>query len=327
MLTVFLEIEMEGAVLGWLTVELYDEIFPTAAAHFNALCDASPFVTKSGRELSYKDSQIFRIIPGFMVQGGDIISNDGMSATTIEDGQECFTERGVCRDALQLLSHDRRGLLCTATKGTLDTNNSQFYITLGPCPWQDGRDIIFGSVVSGYHILANLECLGTPSGAIQNDQYITISNCGNLTLKQQIEPEVTVGRSIGGAGPSRKILPLRQVVRRFINEAKERTEREKLQSLTDPESDAIRGSEHDSPQRSDPATGGKDTDRNARNGDHARASSRPAPDTRSANHTSYPDRTDGSVPNPLVCQPQDLMKEVKAYCKSSRGLRPTFTDT
>jgi len=45
-----------------------------------------------------------------------------------------------------------------------DTNNSQFFITLVPCPWLDGRHVVFGKLVAGYDVLRKIEEAGTGGG-------------------------------------------------------------------------------------------------------------------------------------------------------------------
>lgn len=44
------------------------------------------------------------------------------------------------------------------------TNNSQFFITFGPCPWLDGEHVVFGQLESGADVLDQIEAQGTPGG-------------------------------------------------------------------------------------------------------------------------------------------------------------------
>eukprot|EP01054_Gregarina_sp_Poly1_P004017 Gregarina_sp_Poly_1__4016@NODE_2213_length_2478_cov_88_958109_g1427_i0_p2_GENE_NODE_2213_length_2478_cov_88_958109_g1427_i0NODE_2213_length_2478_cov_88_958109_g1427_i0_p2_ORF_typecomplete_len137_score7_05Pro_isomerase/PF00160_21/7_2e18_NODE_2213_length_2478_cov_88_958109_g1427_i017952205 len=77
-----------------------------------------------------------------------------------------------------LFFHDQAGLLCTASLGRPNTNTSQFYITIAPCPWQDGRDVVFGRIVGGMKVLVRLEQLGSARGIVNGD--VRIANCGVL---------------------------------------------------------------------------------------------------------------------------------------------------
>eukprot|EP01057_Protomagalhaensia_wolfi_P004895 Protomagalhaensia_wolfi_Nauph_80__4894@NODE_513_length_2405_cov_120_692730_g382_i0_p3_GENE_NODE_513_length_2405_cov_120_692730_g382_i0NODE_513_length_2405_cov_120_692730_g382_i0_p3_ORF_typecomplete_len109_score10_00Pro_isomerase/PF00160_21/1_9e26_NODE_513_length_2405_cov_120_692730_g382_i0199525 len=103
------------------------------------LCTGQLGNGKCGRPLHYKGTSIFRIIPGFMIQGGDIVNDNGTA------GESAFDSTFFDDDPSPHL-HDQAGLLCTASLGRPNTNTSQFYITTAPCPWQDGRDVVFGKV-------------------------------------------------------------------------------------------------------------------------------------------------------------------------------------
>jgi cyclophilin family peptidyl-prolyl cis-trans isomerase len=59
-----------------------------------------------------------------------------------------------------------------------NTNGSQFFITFVPCPWIDGKHVIFGKVVKGQEVVKQLEKLGTGVG--KTTEKIIITNCGQL---------------------------------------------------------------------------------------------------------------------------------------------------
>ncbi|XP_041379223.1 probable inactive peptidyl-prolyl cis-trans isomerase-like 6 [Gigantopelta aegis] len=96
---------------------------------------------------------LHRIVPHGWIQGGDICGGSGSSGMSIYGptfADECFA-----------VSHDSRGILGMVNHG-LNTNNSQFYITLAPAKWMDRLMLPLGKrVIEGTRILENLEMVDT----------------------------------------------------------------------------------------------------------------------------------------------------------------------
>eukprot|EP00946_MAST-07B_sp_MAST-7B-sp1_P003648 g3648.t1 len=135
--------------LGAMLFQLYFSQAPIACDNFAEHCSKSYFVGTS----------FHRLIPGFMVQGGDPTGTGrgGESAFTSEGGTKTF------RDEFSDLRHDGRGVLAMANSGP-DTNASQFYITFGPSPHLDGKHTIFGQMISGAEVLDRIEKVPLVSG-------------------------------------------------------------------------------------------------------------------------------------------------------------------
>jgi len=167
---VFFDIAIKQSPAGRITFELFKDKAPKTAENFRALCTGEKGVGKSGKKLHYAGSSFHRVIPQFMVQGGDFTRGNGTGGESIyglKFPDENFT-----------VKHDVPGLLSMANAGP-NTNGSQFFITTVRCNWLDGKHTVFGKVVSGMEVLKAVEALGTPSGQPQSPVVITAS--GELT--------------------------------------------------------------------------------------------------------------------------------------------------
>lgn len=173
------EISVDEGILGRVYFELFDQLCPMTCQNFKGLCTGQYGQTPSGTDLYYKGTSFFRVIPNFIIQGGDISrQGDGTG------GQSIWSR--YFKDESFLISHASSGLLSMVNEGP-DTNQSQFFITCAPCPWLDGRNVVFGRVISGYDVLARIEACGSPSGAVQ-DTSIRITDCG-LSDRKEIPKE------------------------------------------------------------------------------------------------------------------------------------------
>ncbi len=117
--------------MGDFAVELLEDKAPQTTANFIRLA----------QDGFYDGLTFHRVIDGFMIQGGDP-GGDGTGGPgyTIKD------EFGPG------LRHDSPGILSMANAGP-DTGGSQFFITVAPAPWLDGKHAIFGKVSSGYNVV------------------------------------------------------------------------------------------------------------------------------------------------------------------------------
>ena len=121
---------------GAIEVELFDEDAPKTVANF----------TKLAGEGFYDGVIFHRVIPDFMIQGGDPTgTGTGGPGYQFEDE---FNENEIVRGALAM-----------ANAGP-NTNGSQFFIvTADACPWLDGKHTVFGRVTSGMEAVDAIESL------------------------------------------------------------------------------------------------------------------------------------------------------------------------
>ena len=119
----FFDISINGEDEGRIEFKLFPNC-PKTSLNFKKLCTGEMGVGVHEKKLHYHNSKIHRIIPDFMVQGGDITHGDGTGGESIY--KENFKDENFEN------KHTCKGLLSMANRGP-NTNSSQFFITLCPC--------------------------------------------------------------------------------------------------------------------------------------------------------------------------------------------------
>ncbi|WP_257452638.1 peptidylprolyl isomerase [Archangium lipolyticum] len=140
---------------GNIVVKLFSKDAPLTVANFVGLAtgeqtwkDPKSGEVKQGTPL-YQNVIFHRVIPGFMIQGGDPL---GMGSGTPGYNFEDEFQSGR--------SFDKPGLLAMANRGP-ETNGSQFFITVSTPQHLNNRHTIFGEVVKGYDVVEKISTVPT----------------------------------------------------------------------------------------------------------------------------------------------------------------------
>lgn len=136
--------------MGDISIELYWKHAPNTCRNFAELA----------RRGYYNETIFHRIITDFMIQGGDP-TGTGRGGTSIYGStfaDEIHSE----------LKHSGAGILSMANSGP-NTNGSQFFITLAPCQWLDGKHTIFGRIYSGMQVIKRIGLVETDTNDRPNE--------------------------------------------------------------------------------------------------------------------------------------------------------------
>jgi len=166
---VFFDIGIDGQPAGRVVLGLFGNAAPKTVENFRALATGEKGKSASGATLHYKGTPFHRVIPGFMLQGGDFTAGNGTGGESIYGST--FADEDFS------LRHERPGMLSMANRGP-NTNGSQFFITTVPTPWLDGRNVVFGRVVEGMDVVRKVEALGSQSG--RTLRAVSIMDAGEL---------------------------------------------------------------------------------------------------------------------------------------------------
>lgn len=145
--------------MGTIEIELFANKTPKTVENFVGLANKG-----------YYNGVIFhRVIDKFMIQGGD--------PTGTGRGGESFWGGKFEDEIVPDLKHEGEGILSMANAGP-NTNGSQFFITLVPTPWLDGKHTVFGKVIKGMEVVRAI-------GKVQTNQQ-------DRPLKDVVMEKVTI---------------------------------------------------------------------------------------------------------------------------------------
>jgi len=134
---------------GTFKVKLFPQQAPKTVENFVGLAEGTkeftdPATGKPTKKAFYNGLKFHRVIPDFMIQGGDPLGT-GTGGPGYKFGDEFSKE----------LRHNKPGLLSMANAGP-GTNGSQFFVTVAATPWLDDKHTIFGEVIEGMDVVTGI---------------------------------------------------------------------------------------------------------------------------------------------------------------------------
>lgn len=183
---VFLDVDIDKQRVGRIIIGLYGQVVPKTVENFRTLCTGEMGKAANGKALHYKGIPFHRIIPGFMIQGGDIVFGNGRGNLSIYGGT--FPDENF------KIKHSHAGVVSMVNSGP-DSNGSQFFITTVKTFWLDGEHVAFGKVIEGMDTVFAIEGgAGTYSGKPRKK--VIIADSGEIPKnKWDEESHVTASTS------------------------------------------------------------------------------------------------------------------------------------
>lgn len=178
----YMDITIDNKPVGRIVIGLHGTVVPQTVRNFETLCNGN--TTMGPVALKYAGSTFHRIIPGFMIQGGDFTRHNGTGGRSIYG----TPTDGRFMDENFQLKHLGPGIVSMANSGP-HTNGSQFFITTSRTAHLDNRHVVFGTIIDGWDVVQLIESYGSSSGRPMAD--IRVSAAGVMKEEEHLVKDTT----------------------------------------------------------------------------------------------------------------------------------------
>ena len=156
-----------------IELELWPQLFPKTAENYRQLCTGEKGRGGAKGKPHYRGTTVHRVVPGFVLHGGDTTAGNGTGGESIYSTEESpffddEFENGV-------VGHAEPYLLSMANAGR-HTNGSQFFLTTARTTWLDGKHVVFGRVRSGKEVVTAIEAVGSGHGKTSKAVELRVTN-------------------------------------------------------------------------------------------------------------------------------------------------------
>jgi peptidylprolyl isomerase len=145
---VYFDIEIDGQEAGRIVFGLFGKVVPKTVENFRGLCTGEYGYSADGFKMDYSGTEIFRVAPGFMFQGGDYMFNNGTA------GESIYVRKFL--DENFEVSHKGPGVISMANSGP-NSNNSQFFVLLKESTGLDYKYVAFGEIIAGMEVAKKID--------------------------------------------------------------------------------------------------------------------------------------------------------------------------
>lgn len=139
---IYMDVKHQKKPMGRIVFGLFGKKAPKTVTNFRHIC------LRGINGTTYVGSEFHRVVNRFLIQGGDIVNNDGTGSISIYGD--------FFKDEALDIEHNRPGYLGMANRGP-NTNGCQFYVTTVAAQWLNGKHTVFGKVLEGMDTVYAIE--------------------------------------------------------------------------------------------------------------------------------------------------------------------------